>query len=118
MSRSPGRAQATSEGTMVDLHISGVHYDISDKVKTYVTEKLGSLAKYHAGLQKVHVTIHTQEKNQYRVDVDMHLPHGKDVVAHDAEATVYSAIDAVHDKAAAQLRKIHDKEARSYRVAV
>ena len=103
---------------MVELHISGVHYQVSDKVKAYVSEKLGTLAKFHAGLRKVHVTIQTQEKNLYRVDVDMHLPHGKDVVAHDAEETVYSAIDMVHDKAAAQLRKIHDKEARSRRVAV
>lgn len=103
---------------MVELHISGVHYQVSDKVKAYVSEKLGTLAKFHAGLRKVHVTIQVQEKNRFRVDVDMHLPHGKDVVAHDAEETVYSAIDVVHDKAAAQLRKIHDKEARSHRVAV
>lgn len=96
---------------MVDIHISGVHYAVSDKVKTYVSDKMTSLTKYHAGLSKVHVTIHPQEKHGYRVDVDMHLPHGKDVVAHHSEETVYSAIDLVHDKAAAQLRKIHEKEA-------
>ena len=102
---------------MVELQISGVHYQVSDKVKAYISDKLGGLAKYHAGLHKVHVTIHSQEHDRFRVDIDMHLPHGKDVVAHDAEATVYSAIDMVHDKAAAQLRKIHDKEAKSFRVA-
>ena len=100
---------------MVDIHISGVHYTVSDKVKTYVTDKMASLTKYHVGLNKVHVTIHPQEKHGYRVDVDMHLPHGKDVVAHDSEDTVYSAIDVVHDKAAAQLRKIHEKEAHHHR---
>ena len=100
---------------MVELHISGVHYQVTDKVKAYISEKLGSLTKYHAGLRTVHVTIHAQEQNKFRVDVDMHLPHGKDVVAHDAEPTVYSAIDVVHDKAAAQLRRIHDKEARAHR---
>ncbi len=102
---------------MVELHISGVHYQVSDKVKAYINDKMSTLGRFHAGLRKVHVTIHPQEKNQFRVDVDMHLPHGKDVVAHDAEETVYSAIDVVHDKAAAQLRKIHDKEARAHRVA-
>ena len=102
---------------MVELQISGVHYQMTDKVKSYITEKIGTLAKYHAGLTKVHVTIHPQEQNRIRVDLDLHLPHGRDVVAHDAEETVYSAIDVVHDKAAAQLRKIHDKEARSHRVA-
>ena len=102
---------------MVQVHISGVHYQVSDKVKTYISEKLGGLAKFHSGLQKVHVTIHSQEHEKFRVDVDIHLPHGKDVIAHDAESTVYSAIDVVHDKASAQLRKIHDKEAARRRVA-
>jgi ribosomal subunit interface protein len=95
---------------MVDIHITGVRYQVSDKVKAYIQTKLGSLNRFHSGLQKVHVTIHEAEKNTYRVDVDMHLPHGKDVIAHDKEQTVYSAIDLVTDKCAAQLRKIHDRE--------
>jgi putative sigma-54 modulation protein len=95
---------------MVDITISGVRYDVSDKVKTYVQQKLGSLNRFHNGLNKVHVTIHEAEKKGYRVDVDMHLPHGKDVIAHDQESTVYGAIDVVTDKCAAQLRKIHDRQ--------
>ena len=95
---------------MVDIHITGVHYQVSDKVKTYIQTKLGSLHRFHSGLQTVHVTIHEAEKSTYRVDVDMHLPHGKDVIAHDKEPTVYGAIDVVVDKCAAQLRKIHDRE--------
>ena len=95
---------------MVDIHITGVHYDVSDKVKSYIHTKLGSLSRFHNGLQKVHVTIHEAEKHHYKVDVDMHLPHGKDVIAHDVEPTIYGAIDVVTDKCAAQLRKIHDRE--------
>ena len=95
---------------MVDIHITGVHYQVSDKVKTYIHDKLGGLSRFHTGLQKVHVTIHEAAKHGYRVDVDMHLPHGKDVIAHDSEETVYSAIDMVSDKCAAQLRKIHGRE--------
>ena len=95
---------------MVDIHITGVHYQVSDKVKTYIQTKLGSLNRFHSGLQTVHVTIHEAEKSTFRVDVDMHLPHGKDVIAHDKEATIYGAIDVVTDKCAAQLRKIHGRE--------
>jgi putative sigma-54 modulation protein len=100
---------------MVDIQITGVHYDISDKIRHYVADKIGALKKYGPSLSKVHVTIHHAEKNGYRVDVDMHLPHGKDVVAHDNEATVYAAIDVAHDKAAAQLRKIHDRAVQDHR---
>jgi len=102
---------------MVDIQISGVRYHVSDKVKTYISDKMGTLNKYHTGLRTIHVTIHPSENNRFRVDVDMHLPHGKDVVAHDDEETIYAAIDVAHDKAANQLRKIHEKEVRQHRVA-
>ncbi|MBA2479764.1 MAG: ribosome-associated translation inhibitor RaiA [Planctomycetes bacterium] len=102
---------------MVDIHISGVHFQVSEKIKTHIHEKLGSLSRFHTGLKTLHVTIHEAEKFGYRVDVDMHLPHGKHVVAHDNEETVYSAIDMVSDKCAAQLRKIHEREIDSHRHA-
>ena len=100
---------------MVDINISGVHYEVSDKIRGYISEKFTGLAKYHQGLNKMHVTIHPSAKHGFRVDVDLHLPHGKDVVVHDHEETVYAAIDVAHDKVASQLRKIHDKEVRGGR---
>jgi putative sigma-54 modulation protein len=100
---------------MVDIHITGVHFEVSDRIRSYVSDKLGSLKKYHRGLNRLHVTIHHAEKHGYKVDVDMHLPNHKDVIAHDREETVYSAIDVVSDKCAAQLRKIHEKELAAVR---
>lgn len=96
---------------MADIQITGVHFEISDRIRSYINEKLGSLVKFHGKLGKIHVTIHHGDKKGYRVDVEMHLPQGKDVIAHDSEETVYAAIDIAHDKCAAQLRKIHDREA-------
>jgi len=96
---------------MPEIQITGVHFEISERIRSYVSEKLGGLRKYNANLNKIHVTIHHAEKKGYRVDVDMHLPHGKDVIAHDSEETVYAAIDVVADKCTSQLRKVHDKEA-------
>jgi ribosomal subunit interface protein len=101
---------------MVDIHISGVHFQVSDRVKQHITDKLGGLSRFHSGLKKLHVTIHEAEKFGYRVDVDMHLPNGKHVVAHDNEETIYSAIDMVTDKCASQLRRIHEKEISSHRM--
>ena len=98
---------------MADIQITGVHYEVSDRIRSYVQEKLGGLKKFNGKLSKIHVTIHNASKQGYRVDIDMHLPHGKDVIAHDSEDTVYAAIDVAHDKCAAQLRKIHDREVAS-----
>jgi ribosomal subunit interface protein len=96
---------------MIDIQISGVRFQISDRIRAYVQEKMGGLARYHQGLNKIHMTIHQGDKHGCRVDVDMHLPHGKDVVAHDSEETVYAAIDVVTEKCATQLRKIHSRDA-------
>ncbi len=96
---------------MVTIHIAGVHYHVSDKVRAHVEDKFGSLNRFHKGLSSLHVSIHHDEKrDSYRVDVDMHLPTGKDVVAHDTENNLFAAIDIVSDKCAQQLRKIHGKE--------
>lgn len=94
---------------MVDIHITGVHFQISDKIRAYVTDKFSPLNRFHGGLSKIHVTIHPSDKRGYRIDVDLHLPEGQDVVVHDHEDTVYAAIDVAHDKVAAQLRRIHDR---------
>lgn len=101
---------------MVDIQISGIRFQVSDRIRAYVQEKIDGLARFHSGLSKVHVTIHEGEKHGFRVDVDMHLPHGKDVVAHDSEDTVYAAIDVVVEKCATQLRKIHSRDAEHHRV--
>jgi len=96
---------------MVDIQISGVHYDVSDRLRAHVEEKLGALERFNVGLTRVHVIVREEANYGFRVDVEMHLPHGKDIVAHDSEETVYAAVDTVVDKAAAQLRKAHSKRA-------
>ncbi len=102
---------------MVDIQISGVHTQLSDRVKQHITDKLSNLDRYHDRLDKLHVTVHQAEKFGYRVDVDLHLPHGKHVVAHDREDTIVAAIDVVAVKCASQLRRLHDKRVDAHRHA-
>ena len=101
---------------MQSIKITGVHYHLSEQAKVYITEKLGSLDRLYPRLSSLHVTIHQSSKEGFRVDVDMHLPTGKDVVAHDTESTLHAAIDAVAGKCAAQLRKIHGRESEPMRM--
>jgi len=97
---------------MVEIQITGVRYDVSEKVKRHVEEKLGGLDRYHPDLKNLRITIHEAPNFGFRVDVDIHLPKHKDVVAHEEERTIYSAIDLVADKCRAQLSKLHDKAVR------
>lgn len=100
---------------MAEVTVSGVHYEVSDKVKKYVEEKLSNLSRFHPSLKRMHVKIREADRHGFRVDVEMHLPNHHDMAAHKEEETVYSAIDGVEDKCAKQLRRLHDKQADHHR---
>lgn len=95
---------------MLDIQITGVRYSVSEKVNLYIKDKLGNLDRFHPGLQVIHVTVQEAAKHGFRIDVDMHLPNHKDVIAHHDAETVYAALDGVVDKCSKQLVKIHEKE--------
>lgn len=99
---------------MLDIRLSGIHYQVSDKVRTYAEEKLAGLARYSQRLHRAHGTIQEESRHGFRVDVDMHLDDGFDVVAHASAETVYAAIDLVMDKCAKQLRRHADRVKRSH----
>ena len=96
----------------MDIQVSGVHYQISNRIREYVEEKLGTMTRFNVGLTKIIVTLHHAENKSYRADVEMHLSHEKDAIAHVTAQTVYAAIDGAADKCAAQLRKVHDKHVK------
>ena len=100
---------------MVDIQVSGVHhFKISDRLREHVREKLGSLERFHLNMTKIIVTLGEAENKSYRADVEMHLAHEKDVIAHVVAETVYAAIDKAADKAAAQMRRMHSKHAKQH----
>lgn len=91
------------------IRLSGIHYQISDKVRTYAEEKLAGLGRYSQRLHRVQGTIREESRHGFRVDIEMHLDDGFDVVAHASGETVYAAIDGVMDKCAKQLRRHSDR---------
>lgn len=95
---------------MLEIKITGVHYSVSAKVREYASEKFAHHDRFHPDIQSCQMTIREAANFGFRVDVTMHLPHHKEVVAHVEAETVYAAIDGVVDKAAKQLVKIHEKE--------
>ncbi|NRA38845.1 MAG: ribosome-associated translation inhibitor RaiA [Planctomycetes bacterium] len=99
---------------MVDITVTGVHYNVSEKVRNYVTEKLSNLGRFHTGLQRLHVNIQEGEKHGFRVDVEMHLPSNHDMAAHSSEETIYASVDNVWDKCSKQLRRLHSKQSNHH----
>lgn len=93
------------------LEISGVHTNVDEKLKKYVTRKIGNLDKYlsrhsrasaHAEVKLKEIK--SKDKNRYACEVIMHLP--KEVFRiEECTVNLYAAIDIVEEKLKNQLKK-------------
>lgn len=93
------------------LEISGVHTDIDDKLRTYVTKKIGHLDHYLSRHTRAsaHAEIKLKEgkakdKNRYACEVIVHLPH-ETFRVEEATVNLYAAVDIVEAKLKVQFKK-------------
>lgn len=96
---------------MIHLEISGVHTEVSDKLRKYVTTKIGKLDKYmnkHTR-ESVHGEVMLKEiksknKKDCVCEVVLHLP--KEVMTtQEATLNMYAAVDIVEAKLKNRLKK-------------
>jgi putative sigma-54 modulation protein len=91
----------------MQLNISGHHVDITDALRTYVSEKLEKLERHYDQMTNVHVVL-SVEKLQQRAEATIHVS-GAEIFA-DADCDdMYAAIDALTDKLNRQLIKHKEK---------
>lgn len=100
---------------MIKLDITGRGYELSDKIKDYVDEKIGQLDKYVskngsdiAGKVVLIEDASGREDNRYVCEASIPLP-GATLQAKDATVNMYAAIDIVEAKLKAQAKKYKDK---------
>lgn len=92
------------------IEISGIHYEVGDEIKKYLTKKLGKLDKYvprHAR-KTVHLEVKLSERqtksDRNQCEVIVHLPDQK-LTAKEATINMFAAIDIVEAKIGNQLKK-------------
>jgi len=95
------------------LEINGVHMEVGDDVRKYVTKKIGKLDKYmpkHAR-ESAHVAVKLKEvkgKAKDRVEhiceVVVHLPQDNLAIS-ERTGSIYAAIDIIEEKLKTQLHK-------------
>jgi len=91
----------------MQLNISGHHVDITDALRTYVSEKLEKLERHYDQMTNVHVVL-SVEKLQQKAEATIHVS-GAEIFA-DADCDdMYAAIDALTDKLNRQLIKHKEK---------
>lgn len=96
------------------MEINGIHTELGDDIKKYITKKIGRLDKYmprnaresaHAEVKLKNVS--KGKKNQYTCEVILHLPHDV-ITTKETTMNMFAAVDIVETKLKNQLKKYKD----------
>ncbi len=97
------------------FEITGVHTTVDDKLRAYVTKKIGGLDRYISrhSRRSAHAEVHLKEakaKDNQRCscEVTLHLPH-QTIVIKESALNMYAAVDIVEVKLKQQLQKYKEK---------
>jgi putative sigma-54 modulation protein len=98
------------------ITITGVHIDITDAIREYVNERLGSLSKYvHKGdtsatinVELSRTTAHHAHGDVFQAEAQVHVK-GVFVNVKVVKDDLYAAIDEVRDMVARELTQQKDK---------
>lgn len=96
------------------FEIQGVHYEVDDNLKKYVTKKIGGLDKYISKHSRAsaHAEVSLKEnkaKNheRYTCEVTIYVP-GETIVVSERALNMFAAVDIAEAKLKLQLRKYKD----------
>jgi putative sigma-54 modulation protein len=91
----------------MQLNISGHHVDVTEALKSYVSEKIGKLERHYDHITNVHVVL-SVEKMRQRAEATVHVS-GAELFADADSEDMYAAIDMLTDKLDRQLIKHKEK---------
>ncbi|MCG3176215.1 MAG: Ribosome hibernation promoting factor [Candidatus Omnitrophica bacterium] len=102
----------------MEIDITGRHFQVTEPLKKYATEKIQKLDKYSLKIESVHVVMEVQ-KFHHICEITL---NGKNLrtTAKEESADMYSAFDTCYGNIQLQLRRQHervkDHKARRYEV--
>lgn len=96
---------------IASIDITGIKYDVNERTKKYIVNKVGKLDKYvplHARKSMAADVklreVNRDHGNKYEVEVILQVPE-KVITAKDSTLNMLAAVDIVEAKLIAQLRK-------------
>lgn len=105
------------------IDISGIHYEVGEDLKKYITKKIGKLDKFaprHARKSmtaEVRLTERKTKTDRHQCEITLHLPE-KQIAAKEATINMFAAVDIVEEKLKSQLQKykaVHGGDKRDRR---
>jgi len=99
---------------IASIDITGIKYNVSEKMQKYVIDRVGKLDRYvpsHARKSLVADVklrqVNRDHGNKYEAEVILKVPE-KTIIAKDSTMNMHAAIDIVEAKLIAQLHKYKD----------
>lgn len=107
---------------MIKCDVTGRNFEVEDRLKDYVDEKIGGLERYvpKTARPAAHATVvlsddpNGREDNRYVCDVVLKVP-GAELVSREGTVNIYAAVDIVEAKLRSQLETYKDKTAMAPR---
>jgi len=97
------------------LEITGVHMEVGEDLKKYVTRKIGGLDRYvpRGSRESLHAEVKLKEsnargKNERTCEVVLHVPH-EVLTVKESTINMFAAVDIAEEKVKSQLKKYKDK---------
>jgi putative sigma-54 modulation protein len=91
----------------MQLTITGHHIEVTDSLRSHVTEKFSRLARHFDKVMEVHVVLEVNKLEQ-KAEATVHV-NGANLFAEDTQADMYAAIDNLIDKLDRQVLKHKEK---------
>ena len=108
---------------IASIDITGIKYNVSDKLQKYIVDKVGKLDRYVPAHARKSVVadvklrqVNRDHGNKYEAEIIITVPD-KTIVAKDSTMNMHAAIDIVEAKLVAQLRKYKDSIMTAKKVA-
>ncbi len=99
---------------MMKIDIKGTNMELTEAIKNYVSEKIGSLEKFHDNILEARVDIglttnHHQKGDIYRAEANLVVPQKHILRAESEKEDLYLAINDVKDDLQRQIKKYKEK---------
>ena len=101
------------------MEISGVHTDVTEDLRKYVTKKIGHMDRYlpRKARDSAHAEVQLKEskaknKKECTCEVILHLPHDT-IMTKETTLNMFAAVDIVETKLKNQIKKYKDKHSVS-----
>ena len=99
------------------IDITGLHYELNDKITEYVEKKINALDKYFVKtVSSVRAAVvlsedpSGREGSRFVCEAIIHVPNAKPIQAKDGTINMFAAVDIVEAKLKAQILKLKTKQ--------